>query len=197
MNVCEGISSSPQPPRLHQPPCPPPSPAQRPTSRVPSGGRLAGGLSSHSHTNSLSFSKPHVPQEARAGEGSGEACGGSRQLCLPFPSLHPFVRRSVFLLLKGSEGEKSRRGLGLSGHSCSTLEFFSLEDPQQIETTERTLQHCHPRQNQDLAPQSGSAATWPCDTGPVPRPSADNNPIISTTCCSPNSYHEPGAACFI
>lgn len=143
------------------------------------------------------FPSPMSRRRPEQGKGLGEACGGSRQLCLPFPSLHPFVRRSVFLLLKGSEGEKSRRGLGLSGHSCSTLEFFSLEDPQQIETTERTLQHCHPRQNQDLAPQSGSAATWPCDTGPVPRPSADNNPIISTTCCSSNSYHEPGAACFI
>ena len=62
-------------------------------------------------------------------------------------------------------------------------------------------QHPHPAalplEAESVASQSGSTATWPCDTGPVPRPSADNNPIISTTCCSSNSYHEPGAACFI
>ena len=46
-------------------------------------------------------------------------------------------------------------------------------------------------------PGFSAAATWPCDTGPVPRPSDNNNPIISTTCCSSNSYHEPGAECFL
>lgn len=85
MNVCERISSSPHPSRLHQPPCPPPSRAQRRTSRIPSGGRLAGGLSSHSHTTSLSFSKPHVPQGARAREGAGGGLWGQQAAAPAFP----------------------------------------------------------------------------------------------------------------
>lgn len=63
--------------------------------------------------------EPSVPQGARAGRAGG-APGGSRQLETAFPSLQPFVMRSIFLPLKGMRGRQAGGAGLLSGHSCSS-----------------------------------------------------------------------------
>ena len=108
MDVCKGISSSPHSSSLHQPHTSAPLPSPKANSKGPKG-RQAGGRVHQlpPHRQPQLFQAPCPARgQGRGGalrrpEGAAGSCG------LPFPSLHPFVRRSIFLPLKESEGEKS------------------------------------------------------------------------------------------